>query len=146
MEEMASVSASESVIAFFDRYQSSIAGSDPAAIATLYGESFVFAGPHGTQAVKRDDFIKVLPRRQAFVASAGLRSSKVASLEEAGIDERCVLVKAQWRLHFASEAGRAKDIDLASTYLLQQQPDGLRIVFPLDHDDLMKGVQELGLV
>jgi short chain dehydrogenase len=43
-------------------------------------------------------------------------------------------------------ADRNGHLDLFATYLLQQQPDGLRIVFQLDHDDLTKRVQELGLV
>jgi ketosteroid isomerase-like protein len=138
--------ASERVKAFFDQYESNIAGSDPAAIAAQYGESFVFAGPQGAQAVRRDDFVKVLPKRQGFFKSVGLRSSTVVALEEASLDDRCVLVKAQWRMQFGSASGPVSDLDLFATYLLQQQPAGLRIVFQLDHDDLTKRVQELGLV
>jgi len=138
--------ASERVKAFFDQYESNIGGSDPAAIATQYGESFVFAGPQGAQAVKRDDFVKVLPKRQGFFKSVGLRSSRVVALEEASFDDRCVLVKAQWRMQFGSAPAPVSELDLCATYLLQQQPDGLRIVFQLDHDDLTKRVQELGLV
>ena len=138
--------ASERVKAFFDQYESNIGGSDPAAIATQYGESFVFAGPQGAQALKRDDFVKVLPKRQGFFKSVGLRSSRVVALEEASFDDRCVLVKAQWRMQFGSAPAPVSELDLCATYLLQQQPDGLRIVFQLDHDDLTKRVQELGLV
>jgi ketosteroid isomerase-like protein len=138
--------ASEHVKAFFDQYEANIGGADPGAIAAHYGESFVFAGPQGAQAVKRDDFVKVLPKRQGFFKSAGLRSSRVVALEEASFDDRCVLVKAQWRMQFGSAAAPVSELDLWATYLLQQQPDGLRIVFQLDHDDLTKRVQELGLV
>jgi ketosteroid isomerase-like protein len=138
--------ASEHVKAFFDQYEANIGGADPGAIAAHYGESFLFAGPQGAQAVKRDDFVKVLPKRQGFFKSAGLRSSRVVALEEASFDDRCVLVKAQWRMQFGSAAAPVSELDLWATYLLQQQPDGLRIVFQLDHDDLTKRVQELGLV
>ncbi len=134
--------ASERVKAFFATYESNIGGADPATIAAQYGESFVFAGPQGTQAVKRDDFVRVLPKRQAFFTSLGLRSSRVVSLEEASVDDRCVLVRARWKIAFES-AGAA--VDVSSTYLLQEHPDGLRIVFQLDHDDLTKRVQQLGL-
>lgn len=136
---------SERVKAFFDQYESTIGGSDPAAMAAQYGESFIFAGAQGAQAVRRDDLIKILPTRQGFFKSVGLRSSSVVGLEEASFDDRCVLVKAQWRLQFASATAPVSALDLFSTYLLQQQPDGLRIVFQLDHDDLTKRVQELGL-
>ena len=137
--------ASEHVKTFFDQYESNIGGSDPAAIAAQYGESFVFAGPQGAQAVRRDDFVKVLPKRQGFFKSVGLRSSRVVALEDASVDDRCVLVKAQWRMQFGSAAEPVSAVDVCATYLLQQQPDGLRIVFQLDHDDLTKRVQELGL-
>jgi ketosteroid isomerase-like protein len=137
---------SERVEAFFKQYESNIGESDPAAIVAQYGESFVFAGPQGAQAVKRDDFIKVLPKRQGFFKAVGLQSSRVVALEEARVDDRCVLVRAQWRLQFGSATAPVSVVDLFATYLLQQQPDGLRIVFQLDHDDLTKRVQELGLV
>jgi len=138
--------ASERVKAFFDQYEMNIGGSDPAVIAAQYGESFVFAGPQGTQAVKRDDFVKVLPKRQGFFKSVGLRSSTVVALEETPVDDCCVLVKAQWRLRFEPAARPASDLDVSAMYLLQQYPDGLRIVFQRDYDDLTRRVQELGLV
>src|SRR5258708_5163182 len=134
--------ASERVKAFFATYESNIGGADPATIAAQYGESFVFAGPQGTQAVKRDDFVRVLPKRQAFFTSLGLRSSRVVSLVEASVDDRCVLVRAQWKIAFEA-AGAA--VGGSSTYFLPGPPGGLRIVFSLDHDDLTKRVQQLGL-
>ena len=137
---------SERVKAFFDQYESNISAPDPAAIAAQYGESFVFAGPQGTQVVRKDDFVKVLPKRQGFFKSIGLRTSRVVGLEEASFDDRCVLVKAEWRMQFESAEGPVSDLGLFATYLLQQRPDGLRIVFQLDHDDMTKRVQELGLV
>lgn len=138
--------ASDRVTAFFEQYESNIGGSDPAAMAAQYGESFIFSGPQGSQAVRRDDFVKVLPKRQGFFTSAGLRSSKVVALDEASLDDRCMLVKVQWRLQFSPAGAPVSDLDVSSTYLLQQQADGLRIVFQCDHDDLTRRVQELGLV
>jgi len=130
---------------FFDQYESNLGASDPTATAGQYGESFIFSGPQGTQAVKKDDFVKVLPKRQGYFHSLGLRSSRVVALEEASVDDRCVLVKAQWRLQFGSAPAAGRDLDVVATYLLQEHPDGLRIVFQMDHDDLTKRVHELGL-
>jgi hypothetical protein len=36
--------------------------------------------------------------------------------------------------------------EISATYILYQQEDVLRIVFQLDHKDLMKWVQDLGLL
>ena len=138
--------ASDRVQAFFDQYESHIGTSDPVAIAAHYGESFVFAGPQGAQCVRREDLVKILPKRQDFFKSVGLRSSSVVALEEASIDDRCLLVKAQWRLQFGAATAPASVVDVWTTYLLHQHADGLRIAFQLDHDDLTLRVQELGLV
>ena len=67
------------------------------------------------------------------------------ALKEATVDDRCMLVKAQWRIQFGSAGAAVSDVDVSTTYLLQRQPDGLRIVFQWDHDDLTKRIQELGL-
>src|ERR1051325_4840547 len=109
---------------FFEQFESHVAGTDPVAMAAQYGESFIFAGPQGTQAVRRDDLVKVLPKRQGYFKSLGLRSSRVVALEEARVDDRCVLVKAQWRMQFGPDEA-VVDLDVSSTYLLQQQPAGL---------------------
>jgi len=138
--------ASERVKTFFHQYELNIAESDPAVIAAQYGESFVFSGPQGTHAVKRDDFVKVLPKRQGFFKSVGLRSSTLVTLEETSVDDCCVLVKAQWRLKFEPAAKPACDLDVSAIYLLQQDEAALRIVFQRDYDDLTRRVQELGLI
>jgi hypothetical protein len=38
-------------------------------LGSAYGNAFVFAGPGGVQAVKRDDFLKMVPKRAAFFRS-----------------------------------------------------------------------------
>ena len=104
--------ASARVRTFFDQYESSVAGSDATATAAQYGESFIFAGPQGNQAVRREDLVKVLPKRQDFFKSLGLRSSRVIGLEEASVDERCVLVKVQWRMQLGSDATAVSELDV----------------------------------
>jgi hypothetical protein len=138
--------ASDRVKRFFEQYELNLAASNVAAIGEQYGESFVFSGPQGTQAVRRDDFVKVLPKRQGFFKSVGLRASRVTVLEEASVDRHCILVKTQWKMQFGSTPASVADLDVFATYLLQQHPDGLRIAFQLDHDDLTKRVHGLGLV
>ena len=133
------------VKAFFEQYEKNVGGCDPTLVAAQYGESFVFAGPQGTQAVKRDDFLKVIPKRQEFFKAAGLRSSRIQRLEEAGIDDSCVMVKAYWRMQFEHPRTGLAEIDVSTTYVLHRRAEGLRIVFQLDHDDLLQRTRDLGL-
>ena len=43
-------------------------------------DSFMFSNDNGPQAVKKDDFIRIPPKRCAAFKSAGLLSSKIKSL------------------------------------------------------------------
>ena len=77
---------------FFDGYERS--NADVHRIAACYADVFMFGGPADVQPVKREDFVKVLPRRKEFFRSAGLVSSKIASLEVSKLDSKYVLAKS----------------------------------------------------
>ena len=138
--------ASGPVRAFFEAYASATDSTDPAFFTTAYGDTFMFAGPATVQAVKRDDFLKVVPKRRAFFAALGLTASDVRGLEETRLDERHLLVKAHWTFRFEKDPARPIIEEGAATYILRRQDDRLQIVFQLDHQDLTKRVQELGLL
>jgi hypothetical protein len=140
------VEASKAIREFFDVYASATGSLDLAVLGSAYGETFVFASPSGVQAVKRDDFLKVVPRRGAFFRAAGLVASKVVRLEEMPLDERHTMVKAYWSLRFEKDPGRPIVDETAATYVLRREQGPWQIVFQLDHQDLTKRVQELGLV
>jgi len=63
------------VRSFFTRYEAANAIFDVEQIVGCYAEVFMFGGPAGVQCVKKDDFLKVLPRRKEFFRSRGLVSS-----------------------------------------------------------------------
>jgi hypothetical protein len=79
--------ASGAVRALFEAYARATDSTDPAFFATAYGETFMFAGPATVQAIKRDDFLKVVPKRRAFFATVGLAATKVSSIDESPLDE-----------------------------------------------------------
>src|SRR5438132_8163135 len=83
---------------FFDDYKKANADFDVQKIAACYADVFMFGGPAGVQPVKKDDFVKVLPRRKEFFKSAGLVSSTVTSLEISNLDSRYSLTKAVWTM------------------------------------------------
>ena len=130
---------------FFEDYEKSLESKDPEFIAARYADSFMFAGPQGSQAVKKEDFLKVLPKRQSLFQSIGLTSSTIRSLEESRLDDHYLLVKVNWDLRFENEGKQPIVAETRATYILRQEEASLRIVFQLDHQDLLKRVQELGL-
>jgi hypothetical protein len=141
---------SDIVRKFFEEYERSINASNSEGgselIASRYGDSFMFAGPQGTQAVKKEDFLKALPKRQWFFKSIGLTSSTIRSLEETRLDDNYVMVKATWNMRFEKEAEQPVVAEVPATYILCQEESSLRIVFQLDHQNLMKTAQDLGLL
>jgi hypothetical protein len=138
--------ASSAVRALFEAYARATASADPAFFATAYGETFMFAGPATVQSVKRDDFLKVVPKRRAFFAAVGLTATEVSSIDERPLDEHHLLVRVGWTFRFERHPARPIAEEGAATYVLRRQDGRLQIVFQLDHQDLTRRVQELGLL
>lgn len=138
--------ASNDVRALFEAYVRAAASADPEFFATAYGETFMFAGPATAQAIKRDDFLKVIPKRQAFFAAVGLAATQVSSIDESPLDEHHLLVRVGWTFRFERHPAPPIVEDGAATYILRRQDGRLQIVFQLDHQDLTRRVRELGLV
>jgi hypothetical protein len=137
--------ASGAVRALFEEYARSADSTDPAFFAAAYAETFMFAGPASAQAVKRDDFLKVIPKRRAFFAALGL-TTQISGIDESRLDERHLLVRVQWTFRFEKNPATPIVEKGAATYVLRQQDGQLQIVFQLDHQDLTRRAQELGLV
>jgi hypothetical protein len=130
---------------FFNGYEKANAEFDVPEIAALYADVFMFGGPQGVRCVKKEDFVRVLPQRKEFFRSVGLVSSKIESLEASNLDSKYVFVKSVWKMHFKNRTGLSIDSENSATYILAGTDGSFQIVFQLDHQDLMKKVQDLGL-
>jgi hypothetical protein len=118
---------------FFTRYEEANSSPNALAIGIFYAETFMFAGPNGAQTVRRDDFLRVIPRMKAYYASIGLSESKLHSIDSRPLDARYLLASVVWRI---ASSGNSH-IDASSTYtLLCGDDDEFSIVFQIDHQDL----------
>jgi hypothetical protein len=133
------------VKSFFARYEAANATFDIEQIAACYAEVFMFGGPAGVQCVKKEDFLKVLPRRKEFFRSRGLVSSNIDSLAASTLDSMYTLVKVVWNMRFDRSASGPISSQNSASYILCGANDRSQIVFQIDHQDLTKRVQELGL-
>ena len=88
------------VKSFFTRYETANAIFDVEQIAACYADVFMFGGPAGVQCVKKEDFLKVLPRRKEFFRSRGLVSSNIDSLAVSTLDSKYTLVKVVLNMRF----------------------------------------------
>ena len=130
---------------FFARYEAANAIFDVGQIAACYADAFMFGGPDGVQCVKKEDFLKVLPRRKEFFRSRGLVSSNIDGLEESPLDSKYTLVKVIWNMRFEHGASEPINSQNAASYILSRTDDRLQIVVQIDHQDLGKRLEELGL-
>src|SRR5215469_12785458 len=113
---------------FFRRYEQANNDFDVQLIATLYADTFLFGNPQGVQAVKKEDFVKVLPRRKDFMKAAGLLSSRVDSVEPSALDTKYTLVKSAWNMSFRASNGDDVTRQTLATYVLSTVGDSFEIV------------------
>src|SRR5580693_9312592 len=129
---------------FFLQYQRENSSTDVSPVGELYADTFMFGGPNGVQTVKKDDFLRVIPKMKAHFSSIGLFETQLQSVETSPISSKYLLAKATWRMTIRNSSGH-KHVDTFATYiLLRGQDDVLSIVFQIDHQDLasvLKGQQ-----
>jgi hypothetical protein len=130
------------VESFFRRYEAANAVFDVEQIAGCYADVFMFGRPEGVQAVKKEDFLKVLPRRKEYFRAQGLVASHADSLEVSVLDSKYTLVRVRWNMSFERN-GQKLSSQNAASYVLAKAEDRLEIVFQIDHQDLAKRAAEL---
>jgi hypothetical protein len=109
--------------------------------------SFMAADPDGRiQVAKKDDFIAGISKRQAFFQSIGFQFVKILPFDETRLDDHYVMAKAHVYMRFEKNPRKPIDMKNDSTYILFIKDDSAKIVFNLTHEDLVKIMQEHGLL
>ena len=126
---------------FFLEYERANSSSNPSAIGGLYADTFMFAGPQGVQAVKKEDFLKIVPKMKAIFSSMGLCETRLKTVKANPLDSRYLLATVGWRMKFRNSS--TKPVDAVATYILVLgQENTLSIVFQIDHQDLAGLIKE----
>ena len=127
---------------FFKTYALANASSDVALIGSLYADNFLFAGPNGAQHVRKEDFLKVLPKMKAHYASLGHSETRLHTVEATALNARYLLAKVGWKIGLIGSSG-VREVDAAATYVLMRgEGETLSIVFQLDHQDLAEAIAD----
>jgi hypothetical protein len=116
-------------------------------LARQFSDPFIAAGPDGgIQVVKKEDFVAGIAKRQAFFHSIGFQFVKIVPLEETRLEDHYVMVKVQSRMRFEKNPGHPVNLKDSSSYILFIRDDAPKIVFYTTHENLMKIMQEKGLL
>lgn len=102
-------------------------------LGSCFADPFLAADAGGARPVPRDAFLRALPRRAQMFADAGIGRAALTSLTADRLDEHYLLVRTEWS---APRLAGGDPKRLASSFLLHDDGDHLRIVLYLNHEGL----------
>jgi hypothetical protein len=138
---------SSSIKTFFEDFERASNTFDQALLASLFSDPFMSADPHGNvQVTKREDFLSVIAKRQAFFHALGFQFVKIVPLAETQLGGSYVMVKAHTQMQFAKSPGQPIEMNNEMIYIMFMKDDSSKIVFQLTHEDLLKIMREHGLL
>jgi hypothetical protein len=106
----------------------------------------VEASPAGVIGGKNNkDFLKAIPRGNAFYQSIGTQSMKIVNKTIIPIDPLHAIVKIHWSSQYIKKDNSPLMLDFDVTYLLQLRETGPKIFAYITGDE-QKALQENGLV
>lgn len=123
----------EQIKQFFEHYEKVRTSADGSAVAALYADAFLFGGPNGIKAVKKDDLAKAVPKMKAHFAAMGLSETRLQSVSVTVLDSRYILAKTGWMMSIWNSVGSPKYVDAFATYILERKGDTFSIVLQIDH-------------
>ncbi len=132
---------------FFEDFERASNTFDGDLLTFQFSDPYMAADPDGViHVVKRDDFLAGIAKRQAFFQSVGFQFVKIVPLDETRLDDHYVMVKVHVHMRFEKNPGLPIDMKNDSVYILFIKEDSPKIVFNLTHEDLLKIMQEHGLL
>jgi len=118
---------------FFDEFSAASDTLDLNALAGCFADPFLSADASGARPVPLAAFLRALPRRAQMFADAGIGTVSLASINHERLDEHYLLARAEWN---ALRASGGEPVRLASSFLLHDEGERLRIVLYLNHQGL----------
>ncbi len=131
--------------AFFHDFQQRNASGDVAAIVAQFAETFLAAGPQGSNCVKATDFALALPKRKALFDSMGHTSTELLSLDETPLSSRYVLARTCWRMTFQPTGSDPTNLEVESIFLVDIGSQPPRIALYLACQDIFELLRQRGI-
>ncbi len=109
-------------------------GSDTDDGADLFAETFLSLDPVRSTVATREQLRSALPQRRALFKSAGIRRTRLESLDLHPLDDRHQLARTTWAAEF--DDPQAEPVTLRATFLLRRDDGSWRVLVYLNHDDI----------
>ncbi|MEV0898695.1 hypothetical protein [Actinoplanes sp. NPDC049802] len=115
-----------------DRLLAAFTGTDLTELGGCVADSFLYADGDGARPVTRSGFLNALPERAELFARLGIGPAVPATVDCERLDDHYLLARTTWT---APRAG-GEPVTLASSYLLHDDGERLRVVVYLNHGTL----------
>ncbi|NYF50217.1 hypothetical protein [Tunturiibacter gelidoferens] len=129
---------------FLKRFQINANVGSAEEIVEQFADVFMSADPSGARAVPSSKLLMAIPLRKKLFEGVGGGATALVSVEQTMLDNRYVLLKTEWQMKLDRGSGPGDGLTLRSTFVLYRSDDGLKIVFYLNHEDLMSLLRERG--
>ena len=127
---------------FIQTFARNTAEGKAAELIAQFADSFLFAGPAGSQWVRACDFAMALPKRRQFFEKFGHRATELADVRETRLDDRYALVHSRWRFTFEPAENAPFTLDTESSFLVDAGAEPFRILMYLAHEDILEILQK----
>lgn len=132
---------------FFDTYQEGANTFDPDTIRAGAAEVRLGVTPSEVSALTwADDYRERIAARHRWLLDRGYKPGRVTSVETVPIDERHALANTTWESLYERIYGDEVAIEFHVSYLLREEPDGLKVLVYISHEDETQLLAEHGLL
>ncbi len=88
------------VAKLFAAYEDAFSRLDAERQAAFFADVFIAAGPKGSTAHTREQFLAIAPELAAFYRSIGRTGARIAGIQHVPISDHHVLARVQWSVGF----------------------------------------------
>jgi hypothetical protein len=127
----------------FKKYETAFAKLEFEKIAELYTDTFISAGPKGTIAQNKNDFLGKAKQASEFYKSIGQNSAKILSKKESQISGEYTMITVHWGLTFEKTGDQVIQFDVS--YIVQETGKEPKIIMFIAHQDEEEAMKKLGL-
>jgi hypothetical protein len=133
------------VAKLFAAYEDAFSRLDPERQASFFADVFISAGPKGSTAHSREQFVRFASELAAFYRSIGRTGARIAGIQHVPISDHHVLARVQWSIGFEKLADRAMTAEIS--YVVDKtDPAHPLIVMSIAHEDEEDALRKAGLI
>ena len=128
----------------FDAYEKAYSELDLETTATFFADTFISAGPKGTIAQSKKEFLSKAKQAADFYRSVGMEYGKILSTKENPLGDHHSVVTVHWGVKFRKTGYKLIEFDVS--YIVDKTGPEPKIVMFVAHQDEEEAMKNLGLV